>query len=164
MLSALLNSFGIVPDLLRGKDPKQALTDNLRMGAMVGGAAAMPGLLGGGAAGAAGGASGIMESMGGLSPVQGPGLMDQVFGGMKSAAGYMKPFGEAAQTASQVQGLMGQQQQAPMPPQMPMGRQGADPIGQMMQSQMQLEQQRRGNWQGGMNGGLFEELRRKYGM
>lgn len=149
MLSALFNSFGIVPDLLRGKDPKQALTDNLRMGAMVGGASALPGLMSPGfTAGAAAGQ---------------PGLMDQVFGGMKSAAGYMKPFGEAAQTASQVQGLLGQQQQAPMP-QMPMGRQGADPIGQMLQGQMQLEQQRRGSWQGGMNGGLFEELRRKYGM
>lgn len=151
----MLPALGATAGALMSKKPLQ--------GALMGGAlGATNGVLGGGLPAIMGPAAGIGGGLGAAGGVN-PGLLDQAMGGMRSLSGYMKPIGEAAQTVGQVQGLLGQQQQAPMP-QMPMGRQGADPIGQMLQGQMQLEQQRRGSWQGGMNGGLFEELRRKYGM
>lgn len=104
-----------------------------------------------------------LTGAGGAAGAVGQGTTAGLLGGAQQAMGYAKPAMEAMGAVNMAQGMFAPKQQAPMP-QMPMGRQGNDPIGQMLQSQMQLEQQRRGSWQGGMNGGLFEELRRKYGM
>lgn len=158
---------------------KNPLKGALMGGGLGFGGAALPGLLSGGAAASAaanpmaayltsGAAEGstlgnALTGAGGAAGAVGQGTTAGLLGGAQQAMGYAKPAMEAMGAVNMAQGMM-QPRQAPVGPQMPMGRQGNDPIGQMMQSQMQLEQQRRGNWQGGMNGGLFEELRRKYGM
>lgn len=105
-------SFGAIPDMLMGKDPKKAILDNMKMAAMVGtgmmaapamagaagGSAATPGLLGGGAS------AGAAAS---------PGLL----GTMKTAAGYAEPIGTAL-SAAQSSGAFGGGEEVPPPPQL----------------------------------------------
>lgn len=94
-------SFGFIPDLLMGKDPSKAFTDNAKQAAiaglamMTGGA----GLAAGGAAGAgAAGGSGLLAGMGG--GMAGPGLAGGsglLAGGGASGAGLMAPAAGAAE-------------------------------------------------------------------
>lgn len=150
--------FGTIPDIIMGKDPKDALRDNiLGVTAVLTGANLAQGL-----GGAAGGANAMPGDVAGLPPnpfAPQPGIMGQ----LNTAGEYLKPIGQAANTASQVGGLLGnRQQQMPAPTPMPMGGgAGSQTLG-MLASQAdqnsqqqflaaeQMRRQRRAGLLGGM--------------
>jgi uncharacterized protein YidB (DUF937 family) len=133
--------YGLIPDLLRGKDFKDALVTNAKQGAMAGlaffglpqfGSAVAPTTTATNPA--------IIESAVGTegygvssaTPAASGGLL----GGMKGAMGSMKPYMEAAGAASQVKGLLGDGGSQPIQaPQVAQGNSGG------AQTLMQLYQQ-----------------------
>lgn len=148
MFANLFNSFGIIPDIIRGKNPMDAARDNVLSGAMVGGA-----MLGAPAIGAAGAAGGAAEAAGTASAA--PGLLSTI-------GQYAKPIGAAASAASSVKGLLDPQQspiQTPMPMQQMGGAQTlAQLAGQNQQSTdqaMALAEQERAKRRQMFRGGLL---------
>lgn len=110
--------FGFIPDVLRGKNPLEALKTNVKQGLMAGMTFFAPGSAE--AVGATTGAFDFSPSFGGLLE------------GGKEAMGYVKPIGEAAGAANAVGGLLsGQQIQAPQP--QGINPQGAQTLAQIAQ-------------------------------
>ena len=125
-------SFGAVPDMLMGKDPKKAILDNMKMAALVGtGMAAAP-MMAGTAGSAAG--SGLMGGAAGTAGTAAssaaPGLMGQASSFMTQA----KPFMDAASTGIQTAQSMMPQDQPIAPPQLPqqMGAQTLQALAQQL--------------------------------
>lgn len=154
-LGSLLGSFGVLPDILIGKKPEDALKDNLKNAALLGAGAYMApamgasGLLGGASTGATNPAL-IESALGtagyGASSTSPVGLLG-------SLEAYAKPIGQAANAASSVQSMFGGQQQ-PMAMPAQLGATG-DPIGNLLNNQQQEEMLRKQ---------LMEKLqRRMYG-
>lgn len=136
-----LKSVGIVPDILMGKDPKKALEDNLKAGAVVGGTMlGLPALAG--ASGAT--AAGTSAAAGAPGAAPGTGILDSLMGGLKTANEYAKPVAQAAGYAQQAAGILGGGQQPMQAPPAPMGggQSVAAPIQGILDSQSQLEQER----------------------
>lgn len=97
MFGSLFNSLGMIPDILMGKDPKKALTDNV---AGVGTVLGLPMV-------AAAAAPASVPAAGSSTP----GFMGQALGALDK---YSKPIGVAATVAQVGQGLLSQpQMQAP---------------------------------------------------
>lgn len=141
MFGSLFDSFGIIPDLLRGKKPKDAIGDNLKNAAL---------LAGGSYLAPAMGSAGLFSASGATNPALIESAMGSAGYGASSASPmsllgqigqYAKPLGDAAGVANSVQGLLGGQQQ-PMPMPAQLGASG-DPIGNLLNSQQQEEMMRK---------------------
>jgi hypothetical protein len=152
--------FGFLPDILSGKDPKQALEDGLKTAAITAAVVGSGGTAAPAAAPAMGatnaalidsavGTAGYGASSASAGASTGAGLL----GSFKQFAGDMKPYGEAAQSAMQVKGLLdnpSQPVQGHAPP--GMDGQGAQTLAQLAQQsgqmtpEMQARLQRRTMW------------------
>ena len=130
-----LGPLGMIPDILRGKDPKRALLENTAAVAAPMAFGNTPGFFGNSAATNPALIESAVGSSGyGASSASQPGLLGTI-------SQYAKPIGQAASAANSVQGLLGgQQQPPPMPAQL--GATG-DPIGQLLNSQQQEEMMRK---------------------
>lgn len=128
-------SFGAVPDMLMGKDPKKAILDNMKMAAMVGtGMAAAPAIMGAQVAGDAFMPAGLGTG-GANAPVGLPGLTPSGSAGLLGDAGkYAKP---AMEGMNALRGLMGGDTPMPPPPSLPSGQLDLSSILQANQMQMQ---------------------------
>ncbi len=134
--------FGFIPDLLSGKNPKQALEDGLKTAALT---AAIVGT-GGAAAGAAGTGAAAGSTMSGAASnaafetaLANSGGATAGAGSAGGLLGYVKPIGEAAMSANAVQGLLGGQPQAMQSHAPDAGNpQGSQSLSQLYQQGMQM--------------------------
>jgi len=146
--------FGLLPDILSGKSPTQALEDGAKTAALMtaiystGGAAAPAaggsGLSMGGASAASGmgGGTGLLGSAGGATGVSAPASALSL-SAPASSGGFMaslQPYMQAAGAASQVKGLLGDGGSQPMQaPQVQQGNPaGAQTLAQLYQQGMQM--------------------------
>lgn len=154
-LGNLFGSFGTIPDILMGKKPLDALTDNFKTAAMLGVGMMAPGLLGAAAPAAAGTAgataAGSAASAAGTAAAAAPAAEAMTFTkGLDMAA-------KAAPIAQMGMGLL-DQPQAPMQPGQ-VGRPGADFSGLLAQSPQTdeaLRLQKRQMMIQGLLGGRYE--------
>lgn len=136
----MFNLFGALPDILMGRKPKDALIGNTAaVGSTLFGGNLLQGLQGASMATNPALIESAMQTPGyGASSASPMGWGDM----FKSAAGYIKPVGEAASTAGAVRGLLAPQQPM-MAPQMMQQQRGQDPIAGLLAQQQQLEEMRR---------------------
>lgn len=142
---------GLAPDLLMGKNPKEALEDNLRTAALTAGIVGTGGALAGaapaaGAAAAPSYAAGAFGTAGGFGGANAAaaGLPAAASGGglLGSVSGYAQPAMQAMGAANMAKGLLAEQPQQHGQPQQING-QGAQTLAQLAQQPMSPEDQAR---------------------
>ena len=161
-----LGSFGTIPDILMGKDPKEAFLDNLKAAAVIAAPMAAPGLLGaagGATAGFGGSAAGTQAGMlaaqeaglgatslgwggattgvqGGLNSVLGADMGAKAGGLLSTANSMQQPVGIAMQAADAVKP---EPEQLPPPPvpQMPNYGGASQTLAQIAQQPQQMAMQ-----------------------
>lgn len=158
MLPFLTKTFGLVPDLLMGKDPKDALRDNIAQGALVGGAAlAAPAMGGAGATGGLLNFSGTQAAapIADLSVAASPADVAGIGGsGGAGLSAYAKPAMQGLQGATMAKGLLSQEQQQPQAPQLPQYQDMSGILSANNQQMAQLEAKRMARRQG-LLGGVY---------
>lgn len=134
MLEGLLKSFGIVPDILMGKKPEDAIRDNV-IG--VTGTLTGAGLLGQAGTAANGAASAVPAATTATPAVPTAAQQGGLLGAMSSYAKQAQPIMQAGSTGMQVANMANQQPKIQQPPIAPIGSGGANQMTSLYQGNQQ---------------------------